>query len=80
MQKTQNQRHNHSIGFLMSSHTDNKKKIHLKDTSAKLFGIGFPSSFNFSTFLCASFAQVNFDKAFSTSAIVQLHCLAASCF
>lgn len=47
-------------------------------TSAMLFGIGLPSSWSFSSFICACFAHVNFDNAFSTSATVQLHCFAAS--
>lgn len=49
-------------------------------TSAMLFGMGFPSSFNLSSFFCASFAQVYLAKAFSTSVIVHLQSFAASCF
>lgn len=48
-------------------------------TSAKLFGTGFPSSFNLSIFFCASLAHVYLDNVFSTSEIVQLQCAAASC-
>jgi hypothetical protein len=39
-----------------------------------------PPSFNSVIFLWACLAQVNLDSVFSTSVIVHLQCLAASCF
>jgi len=51
-----------------------------KNTSPIFFGNGLPPSFNSVIFLWACLAQVNLDSVFSTSVIVHLQCLAASCF